>query len=819
MHATGVQESTTSAPARAYVAWLADLDAHAVPEVGGKNASLGEMIRALRDRGIAVPDGFATTAGAYWAFVDANGLRDRIAGCLDAYHAKRADLPATGEAIRALFLGSEFPPGMAAAIGRAYRELSRRAGVRRLDVAVRSSATAEDLPQASFAGQQESFLNIRGERALLEACRRCLASLFTDRAIAYREAQGFDHLRVALSVGVQRMVRSDRAGAGVAFSLDTESGFPRTVLINAAWGLGETVVKGTVDPDEYVVFKPLLDDPRYVPIVHRKLGAKARKLVYATRGGRPTALRRTTRRERATPVLSDAEVLQLARWTAAIEAHYGRPMDIEWAKDGRTGQIHVVQARPETVQARREAGALRSYVLGRTGRRLVTGLAIGEAVATGPVCRLRSAAEIARFPDGAILVTAMTDPDWVPVMKRAAAIVTDHGGRTSHAAIVSRELGLPAVVGAGDASRVLRDRQPVTVSCAEGGEGFVYDGIAEVEVRDLALEDIPATRTRVMLNLANPAAAFRWWRLPADGVGLARMEFIIGNLVRIHPMALARFERVRDRAARRQIQALTRGWPDRTRYFVDTLADGIARIAAAHHPNPVIVRLSDFKTNEYAELIGGRAFEPAEDNPMLGWRGASRYASEGYREGFALECRALRKVREEMGLENVLVMVPFCRTLEEADRALAVMAEHGLARGERGLEVYVMCEVPSNVILAAEFAARFDGFSIGSNDLTQLTLGVDRDSAALAPLFDEENEAVTRLIRSVIRDAHACGRKVGLCGQAPSDRPRFARFLVEAGIDSISVTPDSFVRVKQHVAAAEAELGRGATRRVAESRA
>jgi pyruvate,water dikinase len=799
------------ARAGAHVVWLDQLDARAVAEVGGKNASLGEMIRNLRDAGIAVPDGFVTTARAYWEFLDANSFRDPIAGYLDTYHAGRADLPATGEAIRSLVLQGEFPAEMARAIAEAYRELSRRARVRQLDVAVRSSATAEDLPQASFAGQQESFLNVRGERALLLACRRCIASLFTDRAIAYREAQGFDHLKVALSVGVQRMVRSDRAGAGVAFSLDTESGFPRTVLINAAWGLGETVVKGTVDPDEFLVFKPLLGDPRLTPIVHRRRGGKARKLVYAARGGRPTALRRTSRRERESFVLSDAEVLQLARWTAAIEAHYGRPMDVEWAKDGRTGQLHVVQARPETVQARREAGALRSYVLRRTGARLVQGLAVGEAVATGRVCRLRAASEIGRFPDGAILVTAMTDPDWVPLMKRAAAIVTDHGGRTSHAAIVSRELGLPAIVGTGTATGVLHDGQEVTVSCAEGGEGFVYDGVAEVEVRDLALEDIPKTRTRVMLNLADPAAAFRWWRLPTDGVGLARMEFIVNTLVKIHPMALVHFERVRDRTARREIRALTRGWPDRSSYFVDTLADGIARIAAAHHPNPVIVRLSDFKTNEYAELIGGRVFEPAEENPMLGWRGASRYASEGYREGFALECRALRKVREEMGLANVLVMIPFCRTLEEADRALAVMAEHGLQRGQNGLEVYVMCEVPSNVILAAEFAERFDGFSIGSNDLTQLTLGVDRDSAALAPLFDEENEAVTRLIRSVIRDAHARGRKIGLCGQAPSDRPRFARFLVEAGIDSISVTPDSFVRVKDHVAAAEAALSQAAS--------
>jgi pyruvate,water dikinase len=787
----------------ARVRWLDELGAGDVGQVGGKNASLGELIRHLRAAGIRVPEGFATTARAYREFLEANALPGRIAAQLAAYHRGDLELAAAGRAIRALVLAAELPEALADAVTRAYRELGRRAGARNLAVAVRSSATAEDLPEASFAGQQESFLNVRGERALLEACRRCLASLFTDRAIAYREAHGFDHLRVALSVGVQRMVRADRGAAGVMFSIDTETGFPRTVLINAAWGLGEPVVQGTVDPDEYLVFKPLLADEGCVPIVHRRIGRKERKLVYARRGSRPTRLVRTSRRERAAPALSDPDILQLARWAVAVEAHYGRPMDMEWAKDGTTGELFLVQARPETVQARREAGALRTYVLKQTGRRLLSGLAIGEAVATGAVCRLRTAAEIERFQDGAILVTTMTDPDWVPIMRRAAAIVTGHGGRTSHAAIVSRELGVPAIVGTREATRLLRDGQAVTVSCAEGTEGVVYDGIAEVEERSVPLEAVPPTRTRVMLNLANPAAAFRWWRLPADGVGLARIEFIVSTLVKIHPMALVRFDRLRDRAARREIRALTAGWADRPSYFVDTLADGIARIAAAYHPQPVIVRLSDFKTNEYAALVGGREFEPAEENPMLGWRGASRYTSAEYREGFALECRALHKVRATMGLTNVRVMIPFCRTLEEADRTLAAMREHGLVRGEHGLEVYVMCEIPSNVILAAEFAERFDGFSIGSNDLTQLTLGVDRDSARLAELFDEENEAVRRLIRIVVREAHARGRPVGFCGQAPSDRPRFARFLVATGIDSISVTPDSFLRVKEQVAAAE----------------
>jgi len=790
---------------RPLVVWLGDLDRGRVAEVGGKNASLGEMLRHLAGAGIHVPDGFATTAEAYWRFVDANDLRERIAGTLEDLKRGRLPLARAGRALRRLFTDGAIPPELAEAVAAAYRRLGERIGRRDPDVAVRSSATAEDLPEASFAGQQESFLNVRGERALLRACRRCLASLFTDRAIVYRETHGFDHLKVALSVGVQRMVRADRGAAGVMFSIDTETGFPRVVLINAAWGLGETVVQGTVNPDEYMVFKPLLVDPARRPIVHRALGAKARKLVYARGRGRPTRLVPTTRRERAAWALDEAAILQLARWAVAIEAHYGRPMDMEWARDGATGEIFIVQARPETVEARRQAAAFQTYRLTRKGKRLLSGLAIGDAVAMGAACVLRDASEIDRFVDDAVLVTGMTDPDWVPIMKRAAAIVTDHGGRTSHAAIVSRELGLPAIVGTGRATRVLRDGQVVTVSCAEGSEGFVYEGRADVEVRALELRDIPTTRTRVMLNLANPAAALRWWRLPADGVGLARMEFIISAHVKVHPMALVRFARVRDRRARRRIEALTRGYRDKPRFFVDALADGIARIAAAHHPRPVIVRTSDFKTNEYAALIGGRPFEPEEENPMLGWRGASRYASEGYREGFALECQAIRRVREEMGLANVIVMIPFCRTLEEADRTLGAMAAQGLRRGEGGLEVYVMCEIPSNVILAEEFAERFDGFSIGSNDLTQLTLGVDRDSARLAGLFDEENPAVTRLIEQVIRTAHARGRKVGLCGQAPSDRPRFARFLVRAGIDSISVTPDSFIQVKQHVAAAEAE--------------
>ncbi|MBL8664305.1 MAG: phosphoenolpyruvate synthase, partial [Candidatus Odyssella sp.] len=754
-----------------------------------------------------VPPGFATRADAYWAFVEKNGLRQVVEGELRALAAGSATLAEAGQAIRRAFRRGAWPDDIAQAIRRAYRALSQRIGVSAASVAVRSSATAEDLPEASFAGQLESFLNVAGEDALLEACKRCYASMFTDRAISYRAAKGFDHLEVAVSVGVQKMVRADIGGAGVMFSIDTETGFDKIVVINAGWGLGENVVQGEIDPDEYQVFKPLIGDARLSPIVEKRIGAKALKMVYAP-GEKPTRNVPTSRAEQSAAVLADAEILQLARWAAAIEKHYGVPMDMEWAKDGEDGKLYVVQARPETVESRRDASVLREYRITRKGRRLLSGLSIGSAAVSGKVCIVRSAQDIAQFRDGAILVTETTDPDWVPIMKRARAIVTDHGGRTSHAAIVSRELGLPAIVGAGSATNLLHDEQEILVSCAEGDEGFVYDGLGEIEIRDVRLDDVPPTRTQVMLNLANPAAAFRWWRLPADGVGLARMEFVINNHVKIHPMALARFGEVRDEAARRQIADLTRGYGDKTDYFVDRLSRGLARLAAAYHPKPVIVRTSDFKTNEYAKLIGGGEFEPHEENPMLGFRGASRYYSPRYREGFALECRALRRVREEMGFRNVVVMIPFCRSTAEADRVLEVMAENGLGRGQNGLEVYVMCEIPSNVVLAKSFAERFDGFSIGSNDLTQLTLGVDRDSGDLAALFDEQDEAVKWMIRTVIEAAHRAGAKVGLCGQAPSDHPEFAEFLVECGIDSMSLSPDSFVAVKRRVAAAEARLRR-----------
>lgn len=779
---------------------LRDVSLKDIPRVGGKNASLGEMIRTLGENGVRVPPGFATTSEAYTAFLDHNHLRPRLHALLKDYAAGRRSLATTGRDLRRAMWTGVLPPDVAEHICAAYRELSLERGRPSLDVAVRSSATAEDLPEASFAGQHESFLNVRGEPAVLEAVRRCYASLFTDRAIRYRDENGFDHFRVALSVGIQQMVRADRGGAGVMFSLHTDTGFPRVAVINAVWGLGENIVQGRVTPDEHVVFKPLLESPMARPILSSRLGEKNIKMVYAAGG--TTKNVRTTLSEQRRFVLTPNEILSLARWAVTIEAHYGKPMDMEWAKEGPSGPLFLVQARPETFQSRKSLGVLRTFHLEEKGKLLVDGLAVGDAIVSGPAQRIKSPAEMSRFKSGNILVTSNTDPDWVPVMKKAAGIVTDHGGRTSHAAIVSREMGLPAVVGTGRATSVLKKGQTITLSCAEGERGRVYAGALKFRSVETPLDRLPLPRTRLMLNIARPAAAFQWWRLPVQGIGLARLEFLINDVIRIHPMALVHPERL-DPKTRRKIHRLTRGHKRGTDYFIDQLASGVAQIAASQYPHPVIVRLSDFKTNEYARLLGGRPFEPKEENPMIGWRGASRYYHPEYREGFALECQALKKVREEMGLTNVVVMVPFCRTVEEADKVLAEMAKNGLTRGEAGLHVYVMCEIPSNVILTEEFADRFDGFSIGSNDLTQLTLGVDRDSGTLAPLFSERNPAVLRLIEDVIRRAHAKGRPVGLCGQAPSDHPEFAEFLVRAGIDSISLNPDSVVGVIQRLAEVE----------------
>ncbi|MDW7643794.1 MAG: phosphoenolpyruvate synthase [Desulfuromonadales bacterium] len=789
------------------IRWFEDLCNRDVPLVGGKNASLGEMIATLKPTGIQVPDGFATTAAAYRHFLAANELEEAIRRHLQDYNQGKRSLHQAGDAIRTLILRGRWPEEIAGAIRSAYGELSRRYDKDEVDVAVRSSATAEDLPDASFAGQQETFLNITGAEELLDACRRCYASLFTDRAIVYRENKGFDHLQIALSVGVQKMVRSDLAGAGVMFSIDTETGFPDVVVIDAAWGLGENVVQGAVTPDNYLVFKPLLDQEDLRPILHKKLGTKEKKMVYARSAGHTTRNTETSAKERHAFVLTDAEILQLARWAVIIEKHYQRPMDMEWAKDGDSNELFIVQARPETVQSRQEAGVLRRYTLKEKGEVLLRGLAIGEMIAAGKVQVIKSASDIERFEAGSILVTGMTDPDWVPVMKKAAGIITDHGGRTSHAAIVSRELGIAAVVGTGTGTSDLKDGQEVTLSCAEGDVGKIYEGRLDFEQTELNLENLPQTRTRLMMNIASPAAAFRWWRLPCKGIGLARMEFIINAIIQVHPMALVEFDRLEDKAAKKQIRDLTRHYADKSEYFVDQLSQGIATIAASQYPEPVIVRLSDFKTNEYAELIGGRQFEFAEENPMLGFRGASRYYSERYQAGFALECAALKRVRESIGLDNVIVMVPFCRTLNEADRVLEVMAANGLVQGERGLEIYMMVEIPANVVLAEKFAERFDGFSIGSNDLTQLVLGVDRDSAILRELFDERDEAVKTTIAQAIQSAKKTATKIGICGQAPSDYPEFAAFLVEEGIDSISLNPDSVLAALQKIAEMEARLG------------
>ncbi|WP_263809932.1 MULTISPECIES: phosphoenolpyruvate synthase [Salinibacter] len=788
-------------PAPTFVRRFDTLTNDDVPLVGGKNASLGEMIGALKDEGIRVPDGFATTADAYWHYLDANGLEAEIRAQLAALSAGEQSLAETGAAIRERIRGGTVPNEMASAVRAAYHALSAGYDADAIDVAARSSATAEDLPEASFAGQQASFLNVRGDEAVLDACINCFASLFTDRAITYREEQGFDHMEVALSVGLQKMVRADKAG--VMFTIDTESGFPDNAIINAGWGLGETVVKGSINPDQYTVYKPFLEDEALTPIVGKTRGDKAKKTVYAERDGEPTKTVETTEEERNAFVLSDDEILTLARWGARIEEHYDRPMDIEWARDGETEALFILQARPETVQSQRAASVLRTYRLQETGERLVTGLSIGQSIAEGEVQLIHSADEIENFEEGGILVTDMTDPDWGPILKKAAGIVTNHGGRTSHAAIVSRELGIPAVIGTGNATETLTDGQEVTLSCVEGTEGDVYEGLLEYDTTELDLGALPETETRIMLNVASPAAALNWWRLPTEGIGLTRMEYLVNNVIEVHPMALVAFDQVDDEAARARIEERTQGYDDKTEYFVDHLSRGVGSIAATQYPHPVLVRLSDFKTNEYADLIGGQAFEPREENPMLGWRGASRYYSDEYRDGFALECRALKRVRETMGFTNVVLMIPFCRTPAEADRVLDVMAENGLKRGENGLEVYVMAEIPSNVLQADEFAERFDGFSIGTNDLTQLVLGVGRDAERLSDLFDERNPSVIRMVADLIERAHASDRPVGICGQAPSDHPDFAEVLVEAGIDSISVIPDSVADVIRQVARAE----------------
>ncbi len=805
----GIKASQTNDDDGAYVVAFSSVTRHDGAIVGGKNASLGEMISNLAVAGISVPEGFAVTAAAYRDFIKGNNLEAPIRRELDRFDAAPDKLNHIGDKIRTLINKATFSDKLNNEILSAYQKLGDGQNQTH-SVAVRSSATAEDLPEASFAGQLETFLNVSGDDELLSACKNCFASLYTDRVISYRKTHGFDQSDIAISVGVQRMVRSDLACSGVMFSIDADTGFPGIVLVNGAWGLGETVVQGSVDPDEFEIFKPSLAAGAARSVIHKRRGAKAQKLVYADKNAqaqnKATTLVDASPDERAAFILSDEELKTLAGWAVKIENHYGQAMDMEWAKDGETGALFIVQARPETVQSRRMVGQLRSYRLKEKGAQLLKGVAVGDAVASGKVCVIESAHNIADFKDGAVLVASMTDPDWVPIMKKAAAIVTDHGGRTSHAAIVSRELGLPAVICTGDATKILNHEQEVTVSCAEGETGAVYEGILDIDVSDIDLDNIPETKTKVMLNLANPSAAFRWWKLPSDGIGLARTEFIISNLIKIHPMALVDFHTVADQQTRDQIETLTTGYEVKGEYFVDKLAEGVARIAAGVHPNPVIVRMSDFKTNEYAGLIGGAQFEPHEDNPMLGWRGASRYYDERYRAGFALECKAMRRVREEMGLKNVQLMIPFCRTIEEADKVLGELSVNGLRKDEDGLHIYVMAEIPSNILLAEQFAERFYGFSIGSNDLTQLTLGIDRDSDFLQPLFDERNDAVKAIIRDLLEKSVRTGAPVGICGEAPSNYPEFAQFLVDGGIDSISASPDSFLKVKTAVADTEKKM-------------
>ncbi|MBW4632783.1 MAG: phosphoenolpyruvate synthase [Iphinoe sp. HA4291-MV1] len=835
--------SQSSSKERSLILWFDEVGITDIPIVGGKNASLGEMIQQLTPKGINVPIGFATTAYAYRYFIQGAGLEERLRKLfsdLDVEDVK--NLRERGKKARSLLLHTPFPKELREAIVKAYQTLCERYNLD-TDVAVRSSATAEDLPDASFAGQQESYLNVTGTEGVLAACHKCFASLFTDRAISYRHTKGFDHFSIALAVGVQKMVRSDLATSGVMFSIETETGFKNAALISAAYGLGENVVQGSVNPDEYYVFKPTLKES-FRPIVDKRLGSKELKMVYDD-GSKFTKNVLVPESERSKFALSDDEILQLGRWACLIEEHYSKvngtytPMDIEWAKDGITNELFVVQARPETVQSQKTQNVLRTYRFlgnGDKGTRgqgdksiqnskfkiqnleplsspsppippsphpLLTGRAIGEAISQGKAHLILDVHKIEQFQAGEVLVTDRTDPDWEPIMKRASAIITNQGGRTCHAAIIARELGVPAIVGCGNATNILKNGQEITISCAEGEEGRVYAGLLPFEVQEVPLEDLPRTRTQILMNVGNPQEAFSLSAIPNDGVGLARTEFIIANHIQTHPMALIHHDQINDEFVKAKISEITALYDDKPQYFVDKLAQGIGRIAAAFYPKPVVVRMSDFKSNEYANLLGGRQFEPEEENPMLGWRGAARYYDEGYKEAFALECQALKRVRNEMGLTNVIAMIPFCRTPDEGRLVLAEMAKNGLKQGVNDLQVYVMCELPNNVILAEEFAEVFDGFSIGSNDLTQLTLGIDRDSGLVARLFDERSEGVKRMVKFAIAAAKKHNRKIGICGQAPSDYPEFAQFLVEQGIDSMSLNPDSVLKTMLEVAKVE----------------
>lgn len=817
-----------------FVLWFEQVGIADVPLVGGKNASLGEMIQQLLPKGVNVPTGFATTAHAFRYFMGEAGLEARLRRLLADLDVENINnLRERGRQARTLILDTPFPQKLEKAIIKAYVQLSERYDVvveacetldkqeledclsrySGVDVAVRSSATAEDLPDASFAGQQESYLNINGINGVLEACHRCFASLFTDRAISYRTIKNFDHFEVALSVGIQKMVRSDLASSGVLFSIDTETGFKDAALVTAAYGLGENVVQGVVNPDEYIVFKPTLKQG-FRPILEKRLGSKEIKMIYDIGASRPTTNVPVPKADQGKYALSDEEILKLAEWACIVEDYYSgiretySPMDIEWAKDGTTGDLFVVQARPETVHSQKLNNVLKTYKLTQEQlpEPLLKGRAVGEMIGQGKVRTISDIRKLDEFQEGEVLVTPRTDPDWEPIMKKASAVVTNQGGRTCHAAIIARELGIPAVVGCDHATDLLKDGQEVTVSCAAGEEGMVYSGLLPFEIDELQLDSLPRTHTKVLMNVGNPQEAFRLSSIPNDGVGLARTEFIIANHIKVHPLALLHFNQLRDKAAKWEISQLTTQYDEMPDYFVDKLASGIGMLAAAFYPKPVVVRMSDLKSNEYANLIGGRDFEPEEENPMMGWRGASRYYDSRYQDAYGLECKAFKRVRDEMGLTNVIPMIPFCRTPAEGRKVLEEMARHGLVRGENGLQVYVMCELPSNVELADRFSEIFDGFSIGSNDLTQLTLGLDRDSALVSHLFDERDEAVKRKLQRVIATAKEFDRKIGICGQAPSDYPEFAQFLVEQGIDSISLNPDSVLKTLLAIAKTEATL-------------
>lgn len=780
-----------------------------LPQVGGKNSSLGEMFQRLKPNGINVPDGFATTADAYWNFLDHNRIKEKLASILATLDNKTFNnLTTVGQQARDLFTKATLPQTLRDELVSNYNYLVTKYGSD-ISLAVRSSATAEDLPEASFAGQQETYLNIRGKNALVDACVKCYQSLFTDRAIKYREDNKFEHMQVALSIGVQVMVRSDKSSSGVIFTLDPDSGFRDVVLVTGSWGLGENVVKGNVNPDEFLVFKPTLKQNKKA-IVNRKLGDKIKTMVYATDDANADSTINidTPIEKQKQFVLNDDDVMLLARWSVIIEEHYGKPMDIEWAKDGITNELFILQARPETVYSRREGYKFTEYKLKSKGKLLCEGMGLGNKIKAGKARIILSPSDAHKLNDGEVLVTEKTDPDWDPIMKRAAAVITDQGGRTSHAAIVARELGAAAVIGTGNATRSIKDGQDITVSCADGNTGKVYDGILQWTETNIDTSNVEMPDTNVMFILGDPAKAFQLSMLPNNGVGLMRMEFIINDVIRIHPMALKHFDKLEDQQVKQQINELTFGYKSKEDYFVQTLAEATAQIAAAFYPKEVIVRTSDFKSNEYANLIGGKQFEPMEENPMIGFRGASRYYQPLYREAFELECKAMKAVRDDMGLTNVKIMIPFCRTLSEADKVMDVMKENGLVRGENGLQLYMMIEIPSNVILAEEFAKRFDGFSIGSNDLTQLTLGADRDSQLLSEIFDPFDAAVKRMIEMAIEKAKLTNTPIGLCGQAPSDYPEYARFLVEQGITSISFNPDALLKGIENICKAESMLTR-----------